>query len=271
MIDNTWLQQNLSVVEIAGLLQYEMVDPTHVTEISCSLRASGILRNPVIRDKRTGLLIDGHHRVAALKQLGCTHAVAFDVDYLSREVQVRGIRRMISGVQQSTIHNLTVGVADRGQDQRLSSARVELGCCNSASVIKLWHFDDSIEASEHIAHLCKWLASQGASILLHIGDGNPTQFATDAFYVSHTPQVGKPDVLAAAHSRNYYRLPLTRHLVRNRVLGVCFPVEALYVDQRKASSLLQSMLGQVSSITPRDRLIEEDRLYMEPTVLIPRS
>ena len=101
MIDRTWLQENLSVVEIASLLQYEIVDPNHVNEISYSLRTSGILRNPVIRDKRTGLLIDGHHRIAALKELGCTNVVAFNVDYLSQNVQVVGINRIISGISRS--------------------------------------------------------------------------------------------------------------------------------------------------------------------------
>lgn len=71
-----------------GLLSHEEVDGTTLRALDAEIRRDGVLREPVIVDGRSLVILDGHHRVSVLRGLGCRLVPAYLVDYEDPEITV---------------------------------------------------------------------------------------------------------------------------------------------------------------------------------------
>ncbi|MEM1550822.1 MAG: ParB N-terminal domain-containing protein, partial [Candidatus Bathyarchaeia archaeon] len=49
----------------------------------------GVLKKPIVVDETTKVIIDGHHRVEALRLLGCKRVPACCVDYTCNEIGLK--------------------------------------------------------------------------------------------------------------------------------------------------------------------------------------
>lgn len=63
------------------VIPHEEVEPERVGALVRDILAGGALLKPVIVDAETGLLVDGHHRLAALKLLGARAVPAVLINY----------------------------------------------------------------------------------------------------------------------------------------------------------------------------------------------
>ncbi len=79
----------VSLVSISSLRPHERHLPFRREELRRQILEDGALRVPVLVDGLTGALLDGHHRVAALRSLGAGLVPAAVVDYSSPEIEVR--------------------------------------------------------------------------------------------------------------------------------------------------------------------------------------
>ncbi|NPB00829.1 MAG: ParB N-terminal domain-containing protein [Crenarchaeota archaeon] len=78
----------LKYVKISRLVPHEATIKSRVLEIAESIRNEG-LKEPIIVDSRTYMIIDGHHRVEAYKLLKIPKIPALLVDYLDDEIEVK--------------------------------------------------------------------------------------------------------------------------------------------------------------------------------------
>jgi len=76
-------------VEIDLLRGHEKTQSDHLDKLSHEIRMDGFLRRPIVVDLRTKVILDGHHRVAALRSLGCSKTPVYFVDYSSPLIEVR--------------------------------------------------------------------------------------------------------------------------------------------------------------------------------------
>lgn len=60
---------------------------------------------PVLADKKTFVLLDGHHRLLALKELGIRRIPALLVDYRGRDIKVKPRRKKIPVNKKAVISN----------------------------------------------------------------------------------------------------------------------------------------------------------------------
>jgi len=70
-----------SLVPLDSLRAHEQVVEEHVEELLEDIRCRGILIRPILVDKNTMVILDGHHRVEALRKLGARYIPAILVDY----------------------------------------------------------------------------------------------------------------------------------------------------------------------------------------------
>jgi hypothetical protein len=63
------------------LLAHEQVDPAKVDELLAELAASGTFADPIWVARGSHVILNGHHRVAALKRLGARRIPAWLLDY----------------------------------------------------------------------------------------------------------------------------------------------------------------------------------------------
>jgi len=71
----------IALLDPGEVLPHEEVEPKRVEVLMADILARGALIRPVIVDAETGLLVDGHHRLAALKLIGARAVPAVLIDY----------------------------------------------------------------------------------------------------------------------------------------------------------------------------------------------
>lgn len=82
----------LALVHHSGLKPHEMVDPFHLRKLLEEIKRDGFLFFPVMVDRSSLVVLDGHHRVSALISLGCQMIPAYLVDYNDDSIQVSSWR-----------------------------------------------------------------------------------------------------------------------------------------------------------------------------------
>jgi hypothetical protein len=83
---------SIQLVEIDKLKHHEMVDPNHLEKLREEIKSDGILKVAIVVDEERNIILDGHHRVVALKDLGCAKIPAVLVDYNSPNIEVQSWR-----------------------------------------------------------------------------------------------------------------------------------------------------------------------------------
>lgn len=76
------------LIEIDRLRAHELVERDRVEKLKEELRRSGVLVRPILVDEKNLIVIDGHHRVQALRELGCKLVPALLVDYENSNICV---------------------------------------------------------------------------------------------------------------------------------------------------------------------------------------
>lgn len=81
----TEIPGTLKTERIDVLKQHERTDKKHLDEVRKSIFNEG-LNFPIIADKKTKLVLDGHHRLNALKGLGARNIPVLYVDYFDERI-----------------------------------------------------------------------------------------------------------------------------------------------------------------------------------------
>jgi hypothetical protein len=82
----------LGLIELDKLKPHERVDSVYLKKLKEEIRSDEILKFAIAIDKDTNIILDGHHRVVALKELGCAKIPAVFVDYSSSNIEVQSQR-----------------------------------------------------------------------------------------------------------------------------------------------------------------------------------
>lgn len=85
---NEFASIRYNLVEIEKLKEHEEVDPRHLNELREEIESDGVLKKPIVADQNTHIILDGHHRVNALRELGCKKIPVVFVDYWSPNIKV---------------------------------------------------------------------------------------------------------------------------------------------------------------------------------------
>lgn len=76
------------IVCISELRGHELPSESRVEELKNDLKRRGLLIKPIVVDRNTMVILDGHCRCDALKRLGCSKVAVRFVDYSSKEIDV---------------------------------------------------------------------------------------------------------------------------------------------------------------------------------------
>lgn len=98
------------LLPIDVLLPHEEHDHEHAVALSHAIANDGYLSRPVVVEERTLILLDGHHRVAALVMLGCKLVPSVLVGYEDPRVCLDGWRPDVV-----VDRDMVIAAASRGQ------------------------------------------------------------------------------------------------------------------------------------------------------------
>lgn len=82
------MQVRYALVELARLRSHEEVQPGLLAKLVDQIRRDGFVRKPVLVESRHYVILDGHHRYEALRELGCRRVPCYLIDYFSDLVQL---------------------------------------------------------------------------------------------------------------------------------------------------------------------------------------
>jgi hypothetical protein len=80
--------KNLEVREVKTLLSHEQVISHNLKRLKEAMLNIGHLVDPMIVDNKSGVVLDGNHRLKVLEIIECPHATCQIVDYLSDDIKV---------------------------------------------------------------------------------------------------------------------------------------------------------------------------------------
>ena len=80
---------DVELVKLDTLKPHEEADSEHLRKLKEEIKSDGILNFAITVSKNENIILDGHHRAAALKELGCTIIPAVFVDYGSSDIEVQ--------------------------------------------------------------------------------------------------------------------------------------------------------------------------------------
>lgn len=82
------MNKKIHLVDIQTLIAHERTSRARVGAVQLHIRQCGVVNRPVIVDKNSGVILDGHHRVQALKAIGALKAPVLYVNYMDKEIEV---------------------------------------------------------------------------------------------------------------------------------------------------------------------------------------
>ncbi len=86
-------RRDIRIVELDMLRQHEEVDPMHLFRLKGEIELDGVLKFAIAVDADTNIILDGQHRVDALRRLSCTRVPVVFINYSSPEIVVHAWRR----------------------------------------------------------------------------------------------------------------------------------------------------------------------------------
>lgn len=76
------------LVELSKLKEHEEIIPERIEELKKEILSDDFLREPIIVDMNTNIILDGHHRFNILKSLGYSKIAVQYIDYRKPEIIV---------------------------------------------------------------------------------------------------------------------------------------------------------------------------------------
>jgi len=82
------ITDDICFIDLEALKEHEEIRPDYLEQLKNEILSDGILKMPIAVDKKTYIILDGHHRLHALKKIGCKKIPVILFDYQSPEIEV---------------------------------------------------------------------------------------------------------------------------------------------------------------------------------------
>lgn len=79
---------DICFIDLEALKEHEEIRPDYLEQLKNEILSDGFLKMPIAVDKKTYIILDGHHRLHALKKIGCKKIPVILFDYQSPEIEV---------------------------------------------------------------------------------------------------------------------------------------------------------------------------------------
>jgi len=252
---------------------HEEVIPNILRKLTEEIRADGYLRHPVIVDLKTLVVLDGMHRLAAIKNLGCRFIPVCLVDYGNPHILIGCWCRIVNHaldfeklVEAVKEIGFTVEECQRETARKLVSERkAAISIVSRSKCFAVYGPQEIKEIYDAIKQIELKLRSVGYSIGYDTeSDALDKVSSGKVLSMFMVPNVSKNDVVTVALRGEVFAHKTTRHVVPVRPLFVNVPLEWLCgkLSLKKANEKLVEYLSkkEIKRLPPGQVL---DRRYEE--------
>lgn len=213
------------------LRPHEETVPDDLQRLVEALKANPVLRHPIIADRKTGIVLDGTHRLAAVKELKCDFIPSALVDYHDQRIMVERWFRVLTG---DSVKDFEKGL-DRLRPKALSHKECEDGLAERrwfatiekntqclAFPSKTTNVYQMVQASYKIE-----LEARKQKLKITYQDNASAEGNTSESLLLSMIKIEKAEVVATAKRGKLFPPKSTRHLVPSRPLGGGVPLDWL--------------------------------------------
>jgi L-serine kinase (ATP) / ParB family transcriptional regulator, heme-responsive regulator len=244
---------DLRLVGLERLILHEAHDEARLASLRRRIESEGEQRNPVIVSSQGGccLVLDGAHRVRVLEELGCRFVLA---QFSEPPERAESWAHLLDGLGLDKLSRVEgIEVSERQGGARL--AEVELA---GGKRISLRSRDEGLLAEVQALWALQSLYPEG--VVRRVEPNGPLALAEGEAMVRYRPFVPE-ELVEIVRSGAVLPAGITRFRVRERVLGVRYPLEKMQNgDAATRNAELRTFV---------ERLWGENRIryYEEPVVL----
>jgi len=268
-------EMTLAAVETNRLNPHEETIPELLKQLTHDFETQMILRNPIIVDKRSLVVLDGNHRVEVFNNLGYNHIIACLVDYMDPRIRVGcWYRTLDCGNSQIPITDLLEDYMEFNSDLKtivgvVNSTKSLAVVLKGRAYISSPH-SDLQEAYEALRLLDNRLRKNSFGIG-YTSETEAEQRLLDdtreAFVV--TPTLSKMSIVEMGQSRRRFPSKTSRHIIPARPMGIDFPLQflkgpSLYEANRAFFTWVSRR--KIHQLPPRQEF--EGRRYEESLLLL---
>ena len=243
---------DLRLVELGRLILHEAHDENRLANLRARIGSEGEQRNPVIVSSQGDccLVLDGAHRVRALEELGCRLVLA---QFVEPPQRAESWAHLLEGVGLDELRGLGEIEVSEQRGARLAEVEVAGG-----ERISLRSGEKGLLAEVRALWALQTLYPEG--VVRRVEPDGPIGLA-DGEVVIRYRAFAPEELVEIVRSGAVLPAGITRFRVRERVLGVRYPLEKMRVgDTPTRNAELRSFV---------ERLWRENRIryYEEPVVL----
>ena len=221
----------VTLKKTSDLKPHEETIPEELKKLVSALRENPVLRHPIIADIRTGIVLDGTHRLAAVKQLKCNFIPSALVDYNDPQITIERWFRFFSGsnvpkfeneLRRLDLREVNPDACESGLLQRRWYATVERpGLCGAFPRRKTSPYE-MVRDSHEIE-----LAARNRKVKISYQDTRDLDRENGPSLVMSIIRIVKSEVVETVDQGKLFPPKSTRHLVPSRPLGGGVPLEWL--------------------------------------------
>ncbi len=249
------LELQLGLKDLSKVRIHEEIIPELLDELVDEIKSSGAVRDPAIIDSNTLVVLDGMHRVAALRKLGCRYLPVCLVDHRNPNVRVgcwyRTIRGEVGEPKLLDLFRLPgLGVesappetSSRALEERRASAAL---LTRDACYLLKGKSGEIRESYAWAKRIERTLREEGLRVDYE-NEVDAVQRARSGEVAAAlmVPGVRKDEVIEAALSGNVFAHKTTRHVLSARPMHVDVPLGWLKGD-RSLEALNRTLIEHLS-------------------------
>jgi hypothetical protein len=276
LINHEKLTLHIEIMPLNRLKPHEKIIPNEVERLAKSIHEAGMIRDPIIVDQTTWIVLDGMHRLAALRLLRAIHSVVCAVDYRNPAISLGRWFRVITGADSDAVREAAMKTLGE-----FSTGNYSDPAGFNEGVLLPGGFGISPKAQNHIERLRMLskleteLQENGARITYesetramqtYKSDGSKTLVAF--------PTLTKDDVIQFASSGQLLPQKTTKHIVPARPLHADISLDVLSsakLTEPEINRLLLRHLRvrRVDRLAPGSAI--DGRVYQEDIYLFSRG
>lgn len=249
-ISHKGLDLHITALNIDDLHLHEEILPDLLNKLVQSIRQDGYVKDPIIVDKGSLVVLDGTHRVAALKKMGCRWLPVCLVDYENPAIAVgcwcrtikgaRGIGDILKKITQmgfgveevSEIDKSKIGISPIVAAMK-SLKKAFFVCSSFGSLHEAFNFVKQIEERLKLSAFNVEYETESDALR------KLREHKIDLVLL--TPKTTKSSTIGSALSGNVFPYKATRHIIPARPLYINIPLNFLKGNERSLSEINKAL------------------------------
>jgi hypothetical protein len=283
VIDTPQLRMEIKFVSLDSLFIHEETIPAALEQLIQELFTAQILKHPIIVDADTSVVLDGMHRVAALKSLECKIAPVCLVNYQNPSIKLLAWYREFEG--KYPFQSFLERVSSEGHLGELKSSSVQAHkMVNTRDVMAALAYGETAFALIPQASLTIKEIYEKIALIESVGQkiGYNVIYSTEADALESlqsesrpvliVPALTKKEVVECALKHQLFAHKTTRHVVPARPLFTNVPLSWLKTTNLdEANQRLFAHLNEKRIIKKNPGSVIEGRRYEERAYLFSDS